>query len=81
MLSVMEKHIERIRAFPNYVGAGPGDFIDLATGEPAGGYGITVYLSESVDHSTVPEDKRIPECLDGVPVRFLVHGKIELLGG
>ncbi|MDE2718696.1 MAG: hypothetical protein OXI33_17025 [Chloroflexota bacterium] len=81
MLEVRDKYWERIRAFPNYVGVGVGDFQEFPSGKPLDGYGITIYLTESVDFSAVPEDKRIPECLDGVPVRFQVHGRIELLGG
>ena len=39
-------------------------------GEPV--QGITVMVSEIIDPNTLPPERRIPDCLDGVPVRFRV---------
>ncbi len=33
--------------------------------------GIEVWVYKKVDQSTLPEEDRIPDCLDGVPVRIV----------
>ena len=35
------------------------------------GWGFTLYVSEYTDPQSLPEEQRIPECLDGVPVRII----------
>ena len=41
-------------------------------------YGIEVGVIKHTDPSTLPHERRIPDCLEGVPVRIVKEGKIVL---
>ncbi len=80
MQAVLEKYEDLLWDFPHSQGFYAGDFYDAEYNE-IDGYGITVKVLELTDQSTLPEEQRIPACLDGVPVRFLKVGLTEALGG
>ena len=67
----MIRHDDLIRRQPNYTGS-VADATPTDDGEEV--MGITVFVSEIVDQETLPEEDRIGDCLDGVPVRFEVMG-------
>ncbi len=80
MRAVQARNKELFYRFPHVRGFGSGDFRD-ELGYRIGGYGITVRVLELTDQSTLPVEDRIPECLEGVPVRIIKVGPNELLGG
>ena len=44
--------------------------------------GIIVYLrGRKPDQSALPEEDRIPSCVDGVPIQFIENLEIKFLGG
>ncbi len=79
MRAVRNKYRPLLRAFPHYQGLSYGDYRADETGELVGGYGITLKVLEQTDQSTLPESQRVPECLDGVPVRIIKVGPRKLL--
>ena len=48
---------------------------------PGGNVGIEVSVREFTNQKTLPPEDRLPGCLDGVPVRVIKPGPIELCGG
>ncbi len=82
---VNEKYRDLIMRQPNWNGHGAGLFLpemEEFLGERA--VGITIFVSELVDQETLPEEDRIGDCLEGVPVRFIQaepSQKASVLGG
>ena len=77
--AVKNKHKERFKRLPNYVSVGVGRMAtgqgeELARQREAYGstVGISVGVLEPVDWSKVPEEDRLGDCLDGVPVKVFV---------
>ena len=74
--AVRNKHKAKIRRQPHYKGVGAGREYGIVTGEkdPDGddAIGIIIRVSELTDQSTLPEEDRIGDCLDGIPVHFHV---------
>ena len=63
---------------PNIWGLGEG-ILEDKNGDPIlGTSGIKVYVSRKVDQSTLPEEDRIPDCLEGIPVQIIEEGIPEL---
>lgn len=77
---VMEKYLDLILRQPNFVLTGATDFNDDEENWTAAVH-IKIGVTEKVDQSSLPEADRIPDCLDGVPVRFSIQNKIQLLNG
>ena len=76
-LQVMRDHQERLFRQPNFTGSGvrffTGSGSEYSRPGPGvtGKWGILIELtSKKIDQSTLPETDRIPDCLDGVPVRW-----------
>ena len=72
-LAVAEKHIDLIMQYPHYRGSGVGKAFKIPhpdENQPDGN-GILVRVWEWTDPERVPEGQRIPECLDGVPVKII----------
>ncbi len=68
MEAVRDKHRPLIRAYPHYIG----NFVGRSDDDPPDvPEGITVRVTELTDPTTLPEEQRIPACLDGVPVRII----------
>lgn len=75
MRSVANKHIDLLLGYPHAFGIDIGDYMHST--RPSNrtlGYGISVRVTELTDPSTLPKEKRIPNCLDGVPVRIIQQG-------
>ena len=68
---VVDRHRDLIWRHPNVVGFGPSSFED-DDGSPLDVFGIQITVTEKVDQSVLPEADRIPSCLDGVPVQFVL---------
>ena len=72
-LEVRNRNRPLIKRQPNYTGSGVGA---MHGGDPelrevwGETIGIFVRTSEPIDHDSVPEEDRIGDCLEGVPVRF-----------
>ena len=85
MRDVRNKYRPLFRGFPHYSGTSVGDYKkpdDRFQLDPRGGYGITLWVYELTDQSTLPEEMRVPDCLEGVPVRIIKEtGDPRLLGG
>ena len=66
---------------PNVLSVGIGLLTCLppVNGRPPVGFHITV--SEKVDQSTLPEEDRIPDVIEGVPVQISEGTHLEFLGG
>ena len=66
---------------PNVLSVGIGLLTCLppVNGRPPVGFDIVV--SEKVDQSTLPEEDRIPDVIEGVPVRISEGTHLEFLGG
>ena len=80
MNQVRDKYIDLFEGYPHWRTISAGNHYD-ADGNPTGGYGITLGVAEMTDPSTLPEDRRIPDCLDGVSVRIIIdQGLIYTLG-
>ena len=71
----LDKHRNLIERQPNWTGYGIGS-IDMHAEAPDSDpvQGIIIDVSEPTDQRAVPEDDRIGDCLDGVPVRFEIAG-------
>jgi hypothetical protein len=74
--ATQKKYLRLFTEYPHFtvVGSGiltddDGNIIKDANGEDA--YGITLGVSEITDPETLPFEMRIPECLDGVPVKIV----------
>ena len=76
-----EADVERARAIrdkyyplflrqPNVVGVGIGIIYD-ARGEYTDRAGFSIRVTKAVDQSTLPPERRIPDCLEEVPVQIL----------
>ena len=75
MQDVLNKHRALFEGYPNFDIVGVSAFLHVRSSgwwEQTEDYGIVLNLTEEVDPDTLPEDKRIPDCLDGVPVRIYV---------
>ena len=81
MRAVVDKYRPLLKGFPHAHGISTGNYYDFDAHEPLDGYGITLMVSEFTDQSTLPESQRIPECLDGVPVRIIKMATPVPLGG
>ena len=66
---------------PNVISVGIGVLTCLppVDGQPPVGFHITV--SEKVDQGTLPEEDRIPDMIEGVPVQISEGRHFEFLGG
>ena len=76
-LQVMRDHTLRLFRQPNFVGSGvryfEGSDSRYSPSRPgaAGKWGILIAVSgKQTDQSTLPVADRIPDCLDGVPIRW-----------
>ncbi len=69
MLKVRDKYEPLFNRQPNVYTTGVGYFTD-ANGERTDTWGITVWVTEKVDQSTLPLEDRIPDCLEGIPVQL-----------
>ena len=93
MWEVIEKYRDLFEGQPHFYHVSPGLLEDEKgelivtteglTGE--NGYplhvgGIKVKVEELTDQSTLPEENRIPECLDGIPVQIVLKLEAYLLG-
>ena len=82
---VRNKYRLLFRGFPHYSGTSVGDYKkpdDRFQLDPRGGYGITLRVYKLTDQSTLPEEMRVPDCLEGVPVRIIKEtADKRLLGG
>ena len=74
---VLDKHRERFLRQPNLVRFGFGHLRDTDGNFIRDEIGIFIGVSERVDQSTLPEEDRIPSCIDGVPVQFEIREPIE----
>ena len=82
---VMADHTPRLFSQPNFVGAGVNYFegsSNLArpsSPDAEGKWGILVeVVGKKIDQSTLPEEDRIPDCMDGVPIRWQEDGELAL---
>ncbi len=55
---------------PNVHGVGIG-ILEDESGEETEQVGFRIYVTEKVDQNTLPQEDRIPDCLEGVPVQFI----------
>lgn len=72
VLEVMDKYQDRIWAYPKVIGFGPYGIRDK-DGDRTDQYGLEIAVTERVPASLVPEDQRIPDCLEGIPVSWVVE--------
>ena len=79
-LAVLREHKERFRRQPSLAGFHV-EFLEDADASITDDIGIVIRVLEKADQSTLPEQYRIPSCLDGVPVQFQEGFKNEFLGG
>lgn len=70
MRVVLDKYRALFEGYPNYEFAGIGHF-RVSWHQVVETYGIVLVVTEMVDPEAVPEDKRIPDCLEGVPVQIV----------
>lgn len=68
MRAVRDKYRPLMKGYPHYIGNSIGRSDDDPPDVPEG---ITVSVTELTDPATLPEEQRIPDCLDGVPVRII----------
>lgn len=78
MRQVVDKYADLLWNYPHHTSHSFADHRD-DDGNLTGGYGITIAISEWTDPTTLPEERRVPDCLDGVPVRFVIEGPNRLL--
>ena len=79
---VIAKHRALLRRQPNQYGFGGGEsMLNEHTGETLERAGIVVYVTDKVDQSTLPEEDRIQDCLDGVPMWIIEAPNTLDLGG
>ena len=75
MDAVIEKHLDLLLGYPLAHGLHAGDFMITPHRQNRTiGYGISVVVTEFTDPSTLSKNRRIPNCLDGVPVRIILGG-------
>ena len=78
--SVAEKYSDLLWGYPYVTGVALGDYMDTTFAvNRTLGFGITVRVSKYVDNRTLPEERRLPVCLDGVPVRIIKQGPIKIV--
>ena len=90
---VIEKYRDLFERQPHFYHVNPGvlddengDLIETTeglvdeNGHPLHVLGIRVKVEEITDQSTLPEEDRIPECLDGIPVQIELKLEGYLLG-
>ena len=82
---VMETHTRLLFGQANVAGFGAefftGSGIESSRPGPGvtGKWGILIeVVGKKIDQSTLPEEERIPDCLDGVPVRWKEDGEFTL---
>ncbi len=78
MTEVWDKYRPLFERYPTYQGGGVSDIRD-ENGERTEVRGLVISVYEEVDPSTLPPEDRIPDCLEGIPVQFLVEGPFELI--
>lgn len=75
---VREKYADLFERHPGFLGTGSGFLtaegggdVELTkeNGEVGRLLGITVTVEDVLDQDSLPEDQRIPDCLDGVPIQ------------
>ena len=71
--AIIDRHELLIRRQPNISGYGVQTIVD-ENGYPTDAMFIHIGVTEKVDQSTLPPEDRIPDCLEGVPVQFVVEG-------
>ena len=62
---------------PNVVTVSEG-FLRNGHGGPTNEMGINVMVTKMVNQNTLPPEDRIPDCLEGVPVRISQRGRMIL---
>ena len=67
--AVREKYAELFRRQPNVWSIGWG-FLEDSEGNTTDRTGISIDVTKKVDQSTLPEEDRIPDCLEGVPIQI-----------
>lgn len=72
VMAVIAEHRERFWEYPNVHGFGPINIRDRH-GNRTGRQGIQIYVTSRVPNSQLPEHLRIPNCLEGVPIEWLVE--------
>ena len=66
---------------PNVVSVGIGRISCVRTEGGLPVIGIKIRVTEKVDQGTLPEDDRIPDVIEGVPVEIYEGAPFEFLGG
>ena len=71
--SVIDKHADMILRQPNLNGFGTHSTVDMddLSDISVKLKGIGISVTKKVDQGTLPEEDRIPDCLDGVPVFWM----------
>ena len=74
--AVKEKHVDRLKAFPNVIGVGVGH--EIAGGKRTGRLAIRVYVNKKLPRDLLAPDAVLPDTLDGLPVdviedEFWIH--------
>ena len=70
--AIAEKYRPLFERQPHYWYSSYGPFVNEDTGELDWSMsGIRVQVFKKVDQSTLPEEDRIPDCVDGVPVQIV----------
>ena len=68
--AVVEKYSDLIQGYP-YHRSTVAYFLQNSAGERIETYGIQVIVGKVVDPNVLPEHRRLPECLEGVPVQIV----------
>ena len=75
MRAVAEQNFDLLYGYPHAIGLDIGDFMHAnRPNNRTIGYGISVLVTELTDPSTLPKEKRIPNCISGVPIRIIQQG-------
>ena len=75
--AALEKHAALFQRQPHWIKSGVGILFDRT--QITDQVGITVFVSEQTNQTTLPEEDRIPDCVDGVPVQIVSDFEGELL--
>lgn len=70
--SVRIRHSALFENFPHYNGHGIGA-LEYQDEQPVGPYGIIVGVMELIDQRMLPEESRIPACIEGVPIMIEIE--------
>jgi len=74
--SVKERHVARLKAFPNVVGVGVGH--EVVAGKRTDRISVRVYVRRKVPKTELPSEAVLPDSIDGIPVdviedEFWIH--------